>query len=102
MLKMSATDAIESTHWRKVLASGTSEANGVCALTDEQKQTIWQEVMQHPQGVWLVSGPDATPITFTHLAASAAELKARKTPDALNYANTPKNVDDEHRKLLSQ
>jgi type VI secretion system secreted protein VgrG len=102
LLKMSATDAIESTHWRKVLASGTSDASGACVLTDEQKQTIWQEVSQHPQGVWLVSGPDATPMTFTRLAASAAELKARKTLDALNYALTPEVIDDEHRKLLSQ
>jgi type VI secretion system secreted protein VgrG len=102
LLKMSATDAFESTHWRKVLASGTTDANGACVLTDEQKQAIWQEVSQHPQGVWLVSGPDATPMTFTRLTASAAELKARKTLDALNYALTPDIIDDAHRKLLSQ
>ncbi|MET0858201.1 MAG: type VI secretion system Vgr family protein, partial [Telluria sp.] len=78
LLNMGATDALDSTHWRKVLASGTSDDNGNCLLSDDQKKAIWDQVMQFPQSVWLVSGPNATPITFTRSAASKSDQKERR------------------------
>jgi type VI secretion system secreted protein VgrG len=102
LLNLGATDALESTHWRKVLASGTSDANGTCVLSADQKKAVWDQVMQFPQSVWLVSGPNATPITFTKLAASKSEQKERRILDALNYGRNQEHVDAQHNSLLKQ
>ncbi|MDB5907087.1 MAG: hypothetical protein JWP34_1201 [Massilia sp.] len=102
LLKTSADDALDEEHWRKVLASGTSDAKGDCSLSAEQKKQIWHQVMQHPNGVWLVSGPNATPVSYTSIAADAVEKEDRKTLDALNYAVCPEHIDDEHKQLLRQ
>jgi type VI secretion system secreted protein VgrG len=97
--KAAATD---ESLWGKVLVSGTSDAKGECVLTEDQKLMLWGEVQQHPGAVWLVSGPNATSISFTKLAASEADMTDRKTLDSHNYAVSQDHVDDEHKKFLRE
>ncbi|MEO7494233.1 MAG: type VI secretion system Vgr family protein [Massilia sp.] len=98
----SAADAVDPALWRKVLAKGTTDANGECLLAEQEKLLVWREVMQRPQGVWLVSAAKATPVTFARLAASKGEAEIRKTLDALNYGVSQGHLDDEHQKFLRQ
>jgi hypothetical protein len=102
LLNFGATDALDSAHWRKVLAAGTSDAEGTCVLSAAEKKTIWDQVMQFPQSVWLVSGPNATLLTFTKVAASKAEQNERRILDALNYGRNHEYFDEQHHRLFSQ
>jgi hypothetical protein len=102
LLNFGATEALDSTHWRKVLASGTSDANGTCVLSADEKKVIWDQVMQFPQSVWLVSGPNATLITFTRMTASKAEEDERRILDALNYTQNQEHLDQQDQRLLRQ
>jgi type VI secretion system secreted protein VgrG len=95
-------EATDESLWQKMLVSGISDAKGECVLTDDQKLMLWGEVRQRPGAVWLVSGPNATPLAFTSLAASEADQTERKTLDSHNYAVSQDHVDDEHKKLLRQ
>jgi type VI secretion system VgrG family protein len=95
-------EATDDSLWQKVLVSGTSDAKGECVLTGDQKLMLWGEVKQRPGAVWLVSGPNATPLAFTRLAASEADKTERKTLDSHNYAVSQDHVDDEHKKFLRQ
>jgi hypothetical protein len=95
-------DATDESLWQKVLLSGTTDASGECVLTEDQKLMLWEQVMQHPEAVWLVSGPNATPMSFTKLTASNADKTERKTLDSHNYAVSQEHVDDEHKKFLRE
>jgi type VI secretion system VgrG family protein len=97
--KAAATD---ESLWGKVLVSGTSDAKGECVLTEDQKRMLWGEVKQRPGAVWLVSGPNATPMAFTKLTASTADTIERKTLDSHNYAVSQDHIDDEHKKFLRE
>nr|GEU80227.1 hypothetical protein [Tanacetum cinerariifolium] len=92
--------ATDDANWQKVLLRGTSDAKGECVLTEDQKNMLWSEVMQRPGAVWLVSGPNATPLSFIKLAASDADKTDRKTLDSHNYAISQEHVDDEHKQFL--
>ncbi len=102
LLKGAAQNPSDPQQWRKVLFSGTSTDTGECVLTDAEKQRLWLETRQYPQAIWLVSGSNATPLSFTNLAASASEKIERKTIDALNYGVSEEHADDAHKNFLQQ
>ncbi len=95
-------DAVDARQWQKVLVSGISADDGECVLTADEKTMVWTEVTRRPGGIWLVSGPNATPITFTRLAGSESDKLERKTLDAHNYAVSKQHLDDEHKRYLRE
>jgi len=99
-LRSSMGDPFNPEHIRKVLASGTSTGSGECEMTKMQKKEIWDVVNKAQGNLFMVSGPNVTPLGISNLTASAADIAERKVLDAHNYAVSQGHADDAHKMLL--
>ncbi len=93
-------DAMDPLTWERQLCTGTTNAAGDCPLSDDQKQAVWAAVQQRPNNVWLVSGPNATRLTFSRLVADSGVADQHRVLEAHNYAVAQDHLDPAHLNFL--
>lgn len=101
-LKNPSGDPYNPKHIHKELASGTSSASGECELDEAQKKAIWSAANKAQGTLFMVSGPNVTPLAISNLTASATDMAERKILDAHNYAVSQDHLDETHKLMLKQ
>lgn len=92
--------ALNPANWRKVLASGRSDAQGMCQLTPNQRRIIWRRAQGHPGKVHVVYGGISASLDQTTLAAAEHDQTTLQTLSASNYMSDLSDLDRAQQSVL--